>query len=92
MAANIPDYVPWHIYERDIKRLSDDIERLVGKIDGLVDTIGELALSQHRDDVMEEHRKEDAQRKWGFWLAMFAATLSCASALIVAFVTSGMAG
>jgi hypothetical protein len=88
MAANIPDYVPWHIYERDIQRLSDDIGSLVSKIDGLVEVIGGITLSQHRDDVMEDHRREHSLRRWSLGLAAFAASLSCVSAIIVAWVSS----
>jgi len=88
MSATVPDYVPWHIYERDIQRLSDDIDRLVNKIDGLVEVIGGLTVSQHRDDVMEEHRREDSSRRWSLGLAVFAASLSCASAILVAWVSS----
>jgi len=87
MSADIPDYVPWHIYERDIKRLSDDIDRLVNKIDGLVEVIGSLTLSQHRDDVIEESRHEHSMRRWSLGLAVFAASLSCASAILIAVVT-----
>jgi len=90
MSASIPEYVPWHIYERDIQRLSDDIDRLVNKIDGLVDTIGALSLSQHRDEVNEEHRREDSQRRWTLVLAVFAAGLSTASAIIVAIVSGAL--
>lgn len=90
MSATIPDYVPWHIYERDIQRLSDDIGSLVHKIDGLVEVIGSLTLSQHRDEVMEEHRKDDAKKRWSLALAIFAASLSAASAIVVAWVTTSI--
>lgn len=85
MAA--PDFVPWHIYERDIKRLSDDIDRLVNKIDGLVESIATLTISQHRDEYNEEHRKESNQKKWTLYLAMFSAGLSVVTTIAVAIIS-----
>lgn len=90
--SSVPDFVPWHIYERDIKRLSDDIDRLVNKIDGLVESIATLTISQHRDDVHEEHRKESTMRKWGVWLAVFSSGLSIASAVMVTILTRTVLG
>jgi hypothetical protein len=82
-----PDFVPWHIYERDIKRLSDDIDRLVNKIDGLVESIASLTISQHRDEVNEEHRKESSHKKWTLYLAVFSASLSIVSTIAVAIIS-----
>lgn len=82
-----PDFVPWHIYERDIKRLSDDIDRLVNKIDGLVESIATLTISQHRDEVMEETRKESSHKKWTLYLAGFSACLSVVSTIAVAIIS-----
>lgn len=82
-----PDFVPWHIYERDIKRLSDDIDRLVNKIDGLVESISMLALSQQRDEITEEHRKESNQKKWTLYLAGFSALLSLATTIAMAVIS-----
>jgi enoyl-[acyl-carrier-protein] reductase (NADH) len=81
------DFVPWNIYERDIKRLSDDIDRLVNKIDGLVESIASLTISQHRDEFIEESRRESHQKKWALYLAGFSTVLSLVSAVALAIIS-----
>lgn len=90
--SSVPEFVPWHIYERDIKRLSDDIDRLVNKIDGLVESIATLTVSQQRDEVNEEYRKESTIRKWSIWLAVISSGLSVTSAIMVTILTRTVLG
>lgn len=77
MASTVKtDYVPWHVYERDIQRLSGDIAQLVMKIDGLVEGINTLALSQRHDEIAREADAQSSRDKRSLAVAVTVAVLS----------------
>ena len=96
MASSVrEEFVPWHVYERDVQRLSDDIDKLVRKIDGLGDGISALARSQHHDEIVRETAvevdREKRTRRWSIAVAVVSASLSLAGAVAMFFITRGLA-